>query len=252
MTTGEVGAALKRKFGPLPAWAWAGIGGGALYFYRRSKSGAGVLGAANVPAASSPDVTDQSGGLQSPLSLAPGESVYDPNTGQLLSPPLPPEVGSSDGGGDTGAGGAAPAPAPSSPKAKKPKAGGKRKQKPKPKHPGKAAAPTHGKTRSRLGAAIRGKRAAPATGHPARMPASSKPRHATPAAHTPASPGRGRATPPARIALRQRPTAPKVVNHAEQRVQAHPEAPPRAAARAPVAAPKPRPAPARAPARRRP
>lgn len=81
-----IGDALKRKIGPLPAWAWALVAGGALYFYRQhtaAQTGT-ALQPSQTPAVVQPDTT-----------LQPGESVYDPNTGQLTTAP----------GGDTSGGG---------------------------------------------------------------------------------------------------------------------------------------------------
>jgi hypothetical protein len=215
-----VGNALKRKFGPLPAWAWAVIAGGALYLYRHNAA-LGASSSSNVPAAVAPDLSDQTAGPQSPVTLAPGESVYDPATGQLLTP------------GDTGAGGGddgTAAPPPPSPTT----GAGKRKPKPKPKHKKAAKPATHGKAKSRPNAVLRGRRATRGKSTPK---IHATPRHVTTAAtaHTPAR-GRARAAVPP-VALRQRPAAPRVVNHAEQRVQAHPAKPPPAARRAPAPAP---------------
>lgn len=82
-----IGGALTRKFGPLPAWVWAIIAGGGLYYYREHTAAA--TGTALDPsqvAATTP---------QPDTTLEPGESVYDPNTGQLETAP----------GGDTSGGG---------------------------------------------------------------------------------------------------------------------------------------------------
>jgi hypothetical protein len=210
-----VSNALKRKFGPLPAWAWAVIGGAALYLYRHNAS-LGAGSSSSVPAAvdNSASSTPEP---QSPVTLAPGESVYDPNSGQLLTP------------GDTGAGDGEAAPPPPSPTA----GAGKRKPKAKPKHkPLRIATKAKGKVRPN--AALRGRRAKQSKG--AKRPVAT-PRHAAPAKHSPVT--RSRAQVP-RIAIRQRPAAPRVVNHAEQRVQAHPAKPPPAAHRA-ASAPAPAP-----------
>jgi hypothetical protein len=79
-----------RKFGPLPAWAWAAIGAVALVIVRRSPSlgaglGGGSAGARPVTDATSPDTSDGTAGPPSrdPVTLQPGESVYDPNSGEL-------------------------------------------------------------------------------------------------------------------------------------------------------------------------
>jgi hypothetical protein len=86
----EIKAALTRKLGPLPVWAWALIAGAAIFVYRSRRGGA-----ANVPAAVSPDITDQTAGLKDPLTLQPGESAYDPNTGQLTTAPGDPGAATS-------------------------------------------------------------------------------------------------------------------------------------------------------------
>lgn len=83
----KIGNSLKKKWGPLPAWAWL-LGGGLLYyFYRKYSSTAAASGTGTgsvAPAAATP----QPGQV-----LEPGESYYDPNTGSLSTAP---------GGGDTG------------------------------------------------------------------------------------------------------------------------------------------------------
>lgn len=88
----NVKRALTRKFGPLPAWAWALIAVAALYYYRKYRGGTGVVsgtGTGSVgPAPSTP---------QAQTTLQPGESVYDPNTGALVTAP-----GSSGGNGGSG------------------------------------------------------------------------------------------------------------------------------------------------------
>ena len=78
--------ALTRKFGPLPAWAWLGLIALAIYYYRKhqSSSSTGTGSVATVPP------TPQPGQV-----LEPGESYYDPNTGELSTAP-------GGGGGDTG------------------------------------------------------------------------------------------------------------------------------------------------------
>lgn len=71
---------LKRKWGPLPVWAWAAITGAAIFVYRARTS----LGGSASTSTTAPDVTDQTGSGAEPVTLGPGESVYDPNTGQLV------------------------------------------------------------------------------------------------------------------------------------------------------------------------
>lgn len=77
----DLKGALTRKFGPLPAWAWLAITAVSLYFWRsRGGGGGGVTstGTGDTTAPEAPEPRD-------PITLSPGESVYDPNTGQLVS-----------------------------------------------------------------------------------------------------------------------------------------------------------------------
>lgn len=86
-------SALTRKFGPLPAWAWAALLGGAYYFYRKYSAAASGTGTGSVaPVAPTP----QPGQL-----LQPGESYYDPNTGALTTAPGGGSGSDSSGGGGT-------------------------------------------------------------------------------------------------------------------------------------------------------
>lgn len=77
----EIRTALTRKFGPLPAWAWGAILLVFVLAYRK------LSGQYNAPSAATTDpgsdATVQE--PQEPTTLQPGESVYDPNTGQLIS-----------------------------------------------------------------------------------------------------------------------------------------------------------------------
>lgn len=77
----KVSNALKKKWGPMPAWVWLLSGGLIYYFYRKySATAASGTGTGSVaPAPVTP---------QSPVTLSPGESVYDPNTGTLTNTPL--------------------------------------------------------------------------------------------------------------------------------------------------------------------
>jgi hypothetical protein len=77
----NVRQALTRKLGPLPVWAWALIAGIGLYMYRARHAPMTGADAASVDT-TAPDQTDASG-QQDPVTLDPGQSVYDPNTGQL-------------------------------------------------------------------------------------------------------------------------------------------------------------------------
>src|SRR5215471_857582 len=73
-------SALTRKFGPLPAWAWAVIGFIGIWYYR-NRIGA-VSGSASNVIGTTGTTSDQP-----PITLGPGESVYDPNTGTLHTAP---------------------------------------------------------------------------------------------------------------------------------------------------------------------
>lgn len=84
----RVGEALKRKIGPLPAWAWTLIAGVGIYLYRRSH--ASVTGTGTGSVAPTP-VTPQDS-----TTLDPGQSLYDPNSGALVTAP-----GGDSGGSDT-------------------------------------------------------------------------------------------------------------------------------------------------------
>jgi hypothetical protein len=80
----NVRQALTRKLGPLPVWAWALIAGIGLYMYRARHAPMTGADAASVDT-TAPDQTDASG-QQDPVTLDPGETAYDPNTGQLVDP----------------------------------------------------------------------------------------------------------------------------------------------------------------------
>ncbi len=75
--------ALTRKLGPLPVWAWAIIAGIGVWYYRNRMSGS------TASQQSLQDDLSQTSPMppQDPIPLDPGESVYDPNTGQLISAP---------------------------------------------------------------------------------------------------------------------------------------------------------------------
>lgn len=79
MPTGQgnkISNALTRKIGPLPAWAWLLGLALVLYYYRKMKGGSSSSLSTTAPQ-----------DTQSPVTLEPGESVYDPNTGELLTTP---------------------------------------------------------------------------------------------------------------------------------------------------------------------
>jgi hypothetical protein len=77
----KVSSALTRKFGPLPAWAWATIIFAGIYYYRKKLGGGTVSGTGTGSVTPTP-TTPQPGTV-----LQPGESLYDPNTGALTTAP---------------------------------------------------------------------------------------------------------------------------------------------------------------------
>ena len=83
--------ALTRKFGPLPAWAWLALLGGAVYLYRRYSGAQGLIGSSGTatPATTDTSSTDTSGSGAGggPVTLDPGQAVYDPATGQVSANP---------------------------------------------------------------------------------------------------------------------------------------------------------------------
>jgi hypothetical protein len=91
---GRIKQALTRKLGPLPAWAWAGVLLGAVLVYRRYTGG----GRALVNNTGTPTDNTSAPDRQEPVVLSPGESVYDPNTGQLLGGGPAGGDGADDGG----------------------------------------------------------------------------------------------------------------------------------------------------------
>ena len=90
MDTDTIGAALRRKVGPLPVWIWSIIGGIGVYFLRK-RGYFGGMGAAQSGETFQPSQANATP-PQAQVPLQPGESVYDPNTGALSTAP----------GGDTG------------------------------------------------------------------------------------------------------------------------------------------------------
>lgn len=270
---GRARQALTRKLGPLPVWAWAAIGGAAIYVYRtRRELATGSTGI-------TPSVTDQTSGGQAPVVLQPGESAYDPNTGQLVgtapsqaAPDQPqpfapivldpgqqlydPGTGQLVGGTPQGSTTQkAPTAKPKAPtnlsraesrvsrggggkktvatllragfsrgqithaQAKHTQLGtpkGKRAKTPKPQHKKGTPArqPTHSKGKGRVATVVSNVRTPKPQGSSAGR-ARGKPTSVQPTA-------RQRAHVPAAPAVRQRPAAPRVVNHAAQRVEPHP------------------------------
>lgn len=87
--SGSIKQSLTRKLGPFPVWAWV-IGVGAILYVVRSRTsgGAGTSGsvAATQAEAGLVAAEGQASALntQQPQILAPGEQVYDPNTGAVM------------------------------------------------------------------------------------------------------------------------------------------------------------------------
>lgn len=92
--------ALTRKFGPLPAWAWLFVAGATYYFYRKY-----TAASSSNTSTTSTTGTGTSSDL-SPIDIPPGDSVYDPNTGSLLTAPA--SGGVSGNGSSTTAGSSDP------------------------------------------------------------------------------------------------------------------------------------------------
>jgi hypothetical protein len=74
----SVKASLTRKIGPLPAWVWLAFFAVAVVAYRRLKT-------KTDPTSTSGEVVDDTTQSRDPVTVAPGEGVYDPNTGQFKS-----------------------------------------------------------------------------------------------------------------------------------------------------------------------
>lgn len=133
----DIQAALTRKFGPLPAWGWAGIAGGGIWWYRQHTGTA-----SSASSGATPDTAQVGPYGQYPVDIGGGG--------------LTGGGGSSGGGsGDTGSGagvgtgdtGGSGTPAPVINVNAPPAAAGRpRAQRPKPQHRPKAAKP-HGKTK---------------------------------------------------------------------------------------------------------
>lgn len=99
----NIGESLKKKIGPLPAWAWI-LGFGVLVWYYRNKLSGGSVSGTGTGSVAPTTPTPQ------PITtLAPGEAAYDPNTGTLSTNPAgggggSPIDGSTGGGGGGGGG----------------------------------------------------------------------------------------------------------------------------------------------------
>lgn len=95
MDSETIGAALKRKLGPLPVWIWAMLGGVILYFLRSK----GYFGGNAIDQGQTLQPRQEAATTpQAQVPLQPGESVYDPNTGAISTAP----GGDASGGGATG------------------------------------------------------------------------------------------------------------------------------------------------------
>lgn len=256
----NVKASLQRKLGPLPVWAWALIAGAALYVYRTRRAIGSASNAANLDA-TSPSAQDNtgSGSQLDPVTLEPGQSAYDPNTGQLVSAPGTPGNGGSNGDGsaaDPGNTSGDPDiwtdPNKGTKKLKPPHGSSrktltervKRKPKNKPHHSthGKPTAkPPSGKGKPRTMGRILKNSSRVKSGHGA-----PKARVRGAANSAPSGASRARAASAPKVAIRQRPAAPQVTHPGTQRVSPHP-----ALAQTHTAAPAAHPQPARKPATRR-
>ena len=77
--TSGIAGSLTKKLGPLPVWAWAAVAFIGLWWYRSKTATTSGTGTGSVgPAPVTP---------QAQTVLQPGESVYDPNSGQLTTAP---------------------------------------------------------------------------------------------------------------------------------------------------------------------
>lgn len=247
MNTNDLKESLTRKLGPLPVWAWALIAGVAVYLYRIRSVGGSALtsaltgagasgGGSGVDAGNGTGAVGSGGGIGGggdPVTLQPGETVYDPNNGKLVSgapeqqvPPTEPDAPESivleEGQAvyDPKSGKLTTNRKPAAPKVVKAKAKAKpRKAKPKPKNKKAVTKPGTGtkhKTKARGRAKIKNplRKQKPST-KPPKGRARGKGNAAKPVSRVRAHTAR---TP----ALRQRPAAPRVVNHAAQRTAPHP------------------------------
>lgn len=107
MDLDTIGAALRRKLGPLPVWVWAILGGGVLYYLRsRGMIGSLVPGDGQSGQTLQPQQrTESTTEPQPTTTLQPGESAYDPNTGTLHTAPGGSSEESNDGSGGGGGSG---------------------------------------------------------------------------------------------------------------------------------------------------
>lgn len=85
MDLDTIGAALRRKLGPLPVWVWAIFGGVVVYFLRK-RGYFGGLGDASAQTLQ-PSQTTAATTPRDPVLLQPGESAYNPDTGTLTTAP---------------------------------------------------------------------------------------------------------------------------------------------------------------------
>lgn len=116
--------ALTRKFGPLPAWGWAGIAGGGIWWYRQHTAGGGSQGGVD---ASNPAYVGPYGELPAQIDGGAGFGGGSGGGG----------TDTSGGSGDTSGGGgttAPPAPPVINVQAPPANAGQPRATKPKPAH----------------------------------------------------------------------------------------------------------------------
>lgn len=148
----KVRESLTRKLGPLPVWAWALMLGAGIFLYRTARGQYTAGGGADASTSEPPESPEP----QEPFTVGPGESVFDPNTGQLVhgspdqgdtpEPMAPVTLKPGQSVFDPNTGKLVTAPAPKPPKRK-------RKPKPKPHHGrGKKPGPRgHGRNKPRGG-----------------------------------------------------------------------------------------------------
>lgn len=229
----NIRGALTRKFGPLPVWGWALIAGAAIFMWRTARGQ--YSSSVDSPATGTETGSEPSDAPdRDPISLAPGETVYDPNTGQLVGgapeqqPPAEPveplrpvtlKPGQSVFNPNTGQ--LVTAPGPRRPRTKrKPKPKPHHKRGAKPKHPG------HGKQKPHRGGTVKRplprKKHKPPHGHDGK-PKPNNGRRRPLAKVTGLIPSRStHARAVSRPALRQRPVATHPKSSANSR--AHPKA----------------------------
>lgn len=80
MNLDDIKTTITKKIGPLPAWAWAIVVAGGIYWYRKKTAGTST-------AATTASADTTSTPTSPPVTLQPGESVYNPSTGDIATAP---------------------------------------------------------------------------------------------------------------------------------------------------------------------